>query len=68
MHYEPRPETDIPVERKGFLLVDSGAQYYKGTTDITRTIAMGELTDEMKKCYTAVLKGNLRLASAVFPK
>ncbi len=68
VHYEPTPETDIPVERKGFLLVDSGAQYYKGTTDITRTIAMGELTDEMKKCYTAVLKGNLRLASAVFPK
>ena len=68
VHYEPTLETDIPVERKGFLLVDSGAQYYKGTTDITRTIAMGELTEEMKTCYTAVLKGNLRLASAVFPK
>ena len=68
VHYEPTPETDIPVERRGFLLVDSGGQYNKGTTDITRTIAMGELTDEMKKCYTAVLKGNLRLSSAIFPK
>ncbi|MBO4509800.1 MAG: aminopeptidase P family protein [Lachnospiraceae bacterium] len=68
VHYEPTPETDILVERKGFLLVDSGGQYLKGTTDITRTIAMGELTDDMKKCYTAVLKGNLRLSSAVFPK
>ncbi|MCR5206561.1 MAG: aminopeptidase P family protein [Lachnospiraceae bacterium] len=68
VHYEPTPETDIPVERKGFLLVDSGAQYYKGTTDITRTIAMGELTEDMKKYYTAVLKGNLRLSSAIFPK
>ena len=68
VHYEPTLETDIPVERKGFLLVDSGAQYFMGTTDITRTIAMGELTEEMRKYYTAVLKGNLRLASAVFPK
>ena len=68
VHYEPTLETDIPVERKGFLLVDSGAQYFKGTTDITRTIAMGELSDEMRKYYTAVLKGNLRLASTIFPK
>ena len=67
VHYEPTSETDITVERKGFLLVDSGAQYFKGTTDITRTIAMGALTDDMKKYYTAVLRGNLNLASAVFP-
>ncbi len=68
VHYEPEPDTDIPVDRSGFLLVDSGAQYHKGTTDITRTIAMGELTESMKKHYTAVLKGNLRLAGAVFPE
>lgn len=67
VHYEPTPESDIPVESKGFLLVDSGAQYRQGTTDITRTIAMGPLTEEMKKHYTAVLRGNLALASAVFP-
>lgn len=67
VHYEPTPVSDIPLERKGFLLVDSGAQYYKGTTDITRTISLGELSEEMKKHYTAVLRGNLRLAAAVFP-
>ena len=68
VHYEPTEKTDIPVERSGFLLVDSGAQYLKGTTDITRTIAMGDLDEDMKRFYTAVLKGNIRLSSAVFPK
>lgn len=68
VHYEPDKDSDIPVERSGFLLVDSGAQYFKGTTDITRTIAMGEVTDDMKKYYTAVLKGNLALSSVIFPK
>ena len=67
VHYEPDEKSNIPVERKGFLLVDSGAQYLTGTTDITRTISLGELTEDMKKYYTAVLRGNLRLASAVFP-
>lgn len=67
VHYEPDAESDIPVERESFLLVDSGAQYLKGTTDITRTIAMGEVTYEMKKYYTTVLKGMLDLASAIFP-
>lgn len=67
VHYEPDSKSDIPVEHDSFLLVDSGAQYLKGTTDITRTIAMGEVTYEMKKYYTAVLKGMLNLASAVFP-
>ena len=67
VHYEPDEKSDIPVEHESFLLVDSGAQYLKGTTDITRTIAMGDVTYEMKKHYTAVLKGMLDLASAVFP-
>lgn len=68
VHYEPVPETNAVIERNGFLLIDSGAQYFKGTTDITRTIPTGPLTEDMKLHYTAVLKGNLRLAGAVFPK
>lgn len=68
VHYEPTEESNAEIERKGFLLIDSGAQYFKGTTDITRTIPAGPLTPEMKLHYTAVLKGNLRLASANFPK
>lgn len=67
VHYEPTPETDIPVRRDGLLLIDSGAQYSCGTTDITRTLAMGPLTVEMKEHYTAVLKGNLALCGAHFP-
>lgn len=67
VHYEPTPDTDIPIEARGFLLIDSGAQYKGGTTDITRTLAMGPLTDDMKKHYTAVLKGNLALAAVHFP-
>lgn len=51
---------------EGFLLVDSGGQYRDGTTDITRTVALGPLTDKMKRCYTAVLKGHIVLASARF--
>lgn len=66
VHYEPTAETDIPVQKEGFLLIDSGAQYSEGTTDITRTIAMGPLSEEMKAHYTAVLKGNLDLAAARF--
>lgn len=67
IHYEPTPETDIPLEPRSFLLVDSGGQYTDGTTDITRTIALGELTDEEKLGYTIVLKGALNLASIRFP-
>jgi len=67
VHYEPTKESDIAVESKGFLLIDSGAQYPGGTTDITRTIAMGPLTEEMKLHYTAVLKGNLALSAVHFP-
>ncbi|MBO7354344.1 MAG: aminopeptidase P family N-terminal domain-containing protein, partial [Lachnospiraceae bacterium] len=61
IHYEPTEATDIEVEPHGLLLVDSGAQYLGGTTDITRTIAVGPLTDEMKHHYTMVLRGHLTL-------
>ncbi|ADV43048.1 aminopeptidase P family protein [Bacteroides helcogenes] len=67
VHYEATPETDVPVLPKGFLLLDSGAQYMDGTTDITRTIALGELTEEEKEDYTLILKGHIALATAVFP-
>lgn len=67
IHYEPTPKTDIPVEPSGLLLVDSGGQYLGGTTDITRTIAVGPLTEEMKHHYTMVLKANLRLSAVIFP-
>lgn len=68
VHYEATPETDIPLQPKGFLLLDSGAQYLDGTTDITRTIALGELTEEEKTDYTLILKGHIALAMAVFPE
>lgn len=67
VHYEATAETDVPLEQKGFLLLDSGAQYQNGTTDITRTIAMGPLTDEQKKLYTLVLKGHIDLQMLRFP-
>ena len=67
VHYEATPETDIPLEPHGLLLLDSGAQYMDGTTDITRTIALGPLTDEERRDYTLVLKGHIRLAMVVFP-
>ncbi len=66
VHYEATPETDVPVEPKSFLLVDSGGHYYEGTTDITRTIAMGPLTDEEIEDYTRVLRANLNLANIKF--
>lgn len=68
VHYDPTPETDIPIKSEGLLLIDSGGQYLDGTTDITRTIPLGPLTWEMKRDYTLVLKGWIRLGSAVFPK
>lgn len=68
VHYEATPETDRELKPEGMLLLDSGAQYLDGTTDITRTIALGPLTDEMKKVYTIVLKGHIRLAMAKFPQ
>ena len=67
VHYEPTPATDIPLKPEGLLLLDSGAQYLNGTTDITRTIALGPLTDEMKHVYTLVLKGHIQVELAKFP-
>lgn len=67
VHYEATPETDVQLKPEGFLLLDSGAQYLDGTTDITRTIALGKLTEEEKTDYTLILKGHIALAMAVFP-
>lgn len=67
VHYEATPETDVPLKPHGFLLLDSGAQYQDGTTDITRTIALGELTEEQREVYTLVLKGHIQLELAKFP-
>ncbi len=67
VHYKATPESDIHLEPKGFFLVDSGGQYLTGTTDITRTIAMGPLTEEMKLVYTAILKAHITMATATFP-
>ena len=67
VHYEATPETDIPLKPEGFLLLDSGAQYLDGTTDITRTIALGPLTDEQKRVYTLVLKGHIQIELCKFP-
>lgn len=67
VHYEATPETDIPLEPHGLLLLDSGAQYQDGTTDITRTIALGPLTEEERHDYTLVLRGHIRLAMVKFP-
>lgn len=68
VHYEATPETDVTLKPEGFLLLDSGAQYLDGTTDITRTIALGNLTEEEKTDYTLILKGHIDLAMAVFPE
>ena len=67
VHYEATPETDIPLKPEGFLLLDSGAQYLDGTTDITRTIALGPLTEEQKRVYTLVLKGHIQMELCKFP-
>lgn len=67
VHYSATEESNAIIRPKGFLLLDSGAQYLDGTTDITRTIAMGELTEEEKTDYTLVLKGHIALAMAKFP-
>lgn len=67
VHYEATPETDIPLKPEGFLLLDSGAQYQDGTTDITRTIPLGPLSDEMKHIYTLVLKAHIQYEIIKFP-
>lgn len=68
VHYEATPETDKPLAPEGLLLLDSGAQYADGTTDITRTIALGETTDDERRDYTLVLKGHIGLTRACFPQ
>ena len=67
VHYEATPDTDAPLHPEGLLLLDSGAQYTDGTTDITRTIALGPVTDEQRRIYTLVLKGHIQLQLLRFP-
>lgn len=67
VHYEATPETDVELKPRGFLLLDSGAQYLDGTTDITRTIPLGPVTEEQKKVYTLVLKGHIQMELCKFP-
>lgn len=67
VHYEATPETNIPVKAKGLVLIDSGGQYQDGTTDITRTIALGDTTTEQRTAYTLVLKGFINFAMLKFP-
>lgn len=67
VHYEATSETDVALKPEGLILIDSGAQYQDGTTDITRTIALGPVTEEMKHVYTLVLKGHIQLELAKFP-
>ncbi len=68
IHYRAVPETCLKLKPEGLLLIDSGAQYKDGTTDITRTVALGELTEQMKIDYTLVLKGHIALATAIYPQ
>lgn len=68
MHYEPSHDHEVTLAPEGMLLVDSGGHYLTGTTDVTRTIVLGEITDEEKEAYTRVLRSHLRLLSAHFPK
>lgn len=65
-HYSATPETDVPVLPEGLLLADTGGHYLEGSTDITRTVVMGEITAEQRKFFTAVLRGHLNLAAAKF--
>lgn len=67
VHYEATPDSDAPLRAEGLLLLDSGAQYMDGTTDITRTVALGPLTEEQRRAYTLVLKGHLKLQNLKFP-
>jgi Xaa-Pro aminopeptidase len=68
VHYEADEESDVALQPKSFLLLDVGAQYLDGTTDVTRTIPLGDLTDEERLDYTLILKGHIDLAMAVFPE
>lgn len=66
MHYSATPESNAELKPEGFLLVDSGGHYYEGSTDITRTMALGPITDEMREHFTAVCRSNMNLANARF--
>lgn len=68
VHYEPEPDTDVPLEARGLLLCDSGGHYRGGTTDVTRTVALGPVSDEARRLSTLVLQGHIRLAMARFPR
>ena len=67
VHYEATPESNAAIHPDGILLIDSGAQYFDGTTDITRTVATGQVSETIKRNYTHVLKGHIQLALAIFP-
>jgi Xaa-Pro aminopeptidase len=68
VHYEATPDTDVPLKPEGLILIDSGAQYQNGTTDITRTVALGPITEEQRHIYTLVLKGHIQLELLKFPR
>lgn len=68
IHYHASPDTALQVQPEGLLLIDSGCQYKDGTTDITRTLAVGKLTRQMKRDYTWVLKGHISIATAIYPE
>ncbi|MFY9514702.1 MAG: aminopeptidase P family protein [Dysgonamonadaceae bacterium] len=68
VHYSATPESNSIIEPRGLLLIDSGAQFMHGTTDITRTVALGEIAPQMKSDYTKGLKGHIALATAIYPE
>lgn len=68
VHYHVTDESSKKIKPEGFLLIDSGAQFFDGTTDITRTVSLGDITEQMKKDYTMVLKGHINLATSVYPQ
>ena len=68
VHYDPTPETDVPLRPRGVYLIDSGGQYLDGTTDITRTVALGPVSRHARKMFTLVLKGHINLARTPFPQ
>lgn len=68
VHYHVTPDSSLKIENASFLLIDSGAQFFDGTTDITRTWALGEISEQMKKDYTMVLKGHIAIATCRYPQ
>ena len=68
IHYRPDPDNSASIQKEGMLLVDSGGQYLDGTTDITRTLALSSPSDQEKKHFTLVLRGNIALSRAIYPQ